>query len=157
MDFEEINVGLTDKIAEFLLKENRSVKFVFSSSIQAENNTHYGKSKLEAENKLKKAFNKSNIELFIFRLTNVFGKWAKPNYNSVVATFCHNLTRDIPIEINDPDKTLNLVYIDDLIKEFEKICFLKYGHGKIYNDVNPVHRVSLRDLKKQLEAFKLPK
>lgn len=116
------NVNLTmhllKAIHENYLETNEKVPFVFSSSTHVKFDTPYGRSKTEAENLIFDYQSKGVITAFIYRLPNVFGKWAKPNYNSVVATFCHNLANNLPLRIDDPDTTLNLLYVDDLIRQF---------------------------------------
>ncbi|EMG10957.1 NAD-binding domain protein [Leptospira interrogans serovar Grippotyphosa str. LT2186] len=81
----------------------------------------YGKSKLEAESILNRLQSENGNPVFIFRLPNVFGKWCLPNYNSVIATFCYNIVRDLPVKINDPDATIVLAYIDDVADKFINI------------------------------------
>jgi len=90
----------------------------FSSSIQAERDNPYGVSKSLAENALREWAERTGAQVAIFRLKNVFGKWCRPNYNSVVATFCHNVARGLPILISDPAQTIELVYVDDVIFAF---------------------------------------
>lgn len=94
---------------------------IFSSSIQAELDNPYGKSKMLAEQYLFEHARKTNSKVCIFRFPNIFGKWARPNFNSVVATFCHNISRNLPIKINDPDVLMSLVYVDDVMDVFLKI------------------------------------
>ena len=89
--------------------------FVLSSSIQAELDNPYGASKREAEEALAWYAEQGGAAV-IYRLTNVFGKWCRPNYNSVVATFCHNIAHDLPITISDPARELQLVYVDDVVR-----------------------------------------
>ena len=117
-DFKENNIDLTENIVKILESTTDPKKIIFSSSTQAEQKTIYGKSKFKAEKVLNKLTFKKNITLITLRLTNVFGKWSKPNYNSVVATFCYNVMNDLPLEIHDPNKTLSLIFIDDLIENF---------------------------------------
>lgn len=88
---------------------------MLSSSVQAERDNPYGRSKLAGEQLLREYGRKNDVPVLIYRFPNVFGKWCRPNYNSVVATFCHNIARDLPITVNDPDVELNLVYIDDVV------------------------------------------
>jgi UDP-2-acetamido-2,6-beta-L-arabino-hexul-4-ose reductase len=109
---------LCDAIAASVYKERRKVSLIFSSTTQATSDNSYGKSKLDAEEALLKLQHDHGVDVHIFRLPNIFGKWCKPNYNSVVATFCHNVSRDLPIHVDDPDAQLQLVYIDDVIKQF---------------------------------------
>jgi len=121
-EFDDINFGLTKNIADILMKNPRSgKKIIFSSSNQVNNNNNYGKSKKKAEDILISLEQNSNMNVFIFRLPNVFGKWSKPFYNSVVSTFCYNISRERDIIISDKNAKLDLVYIDDVIAAFNDI------------------------------------
>jgi UDP-2-acetamido-2,6-beta-L-arabino-hexul-4-ose reductase len=119
-DFEIGNVGLTQILLNFVRESNRKPHIIFSSSIQAELDNPYGKSKRNAEEILEDAAQKEEIKLSIFRLTNLFGKWSRPNYNSVTSTFCYNIANDLPIQIDDPNYSFDLAYIDDVIAAFIK-------------------------------------
>ncbi len=112
------NHELTQQIISLITECKRNIPLLFSSSMQAELNNPYGRSKQTAEDLIKKWAKKTKSAAYIYRLPNVFGKWCKPNYNSVVATFCHNIPRGLEIKINDPATVLKLVYIDDVVKEF---------------------------------------
>lgn len=118
LEFETGNAGLTADIAKAVRQSGRQVPIVFTSSIQARADNPYGASKRNAEGVLENLGREIGASIYIFRLPNIFGKWAKPNYNSAVATFCHNVARDLPINVHDPRASLKLVYIDDLIKQF---------------------------------------
>ena len=115
------NVNLTVKLCQALQDTGRAVPVVFSSSTQAVLDNPYGITKSDAEKQLWNYAEVTGSDVYIYRLPNVFGKWCKPNYNSVVATFCHNLSRDLPISVNDPNAAISLVYIDDVISEFMRI------------------------------------
>lgn len=117
-DFERDNINLTENIAKILESSEEPKKLIFSSSTQIKHKTIYGRSKSKAEKVLDQLGRNKNVTLIIYRLTNVFGKWSKPNYNSVVATFCHNIMNNLPIEIHEPNKILSLIFIDDLIENF---------------------------------------
>lgn len=112
------NCEYTELLLKTLMKFDNKCPIVLSSSIQSGNDTEYGKTKLIAEKLLIDYSIKTKSKVFIYKLANVFGKWSKPNYNSVVSTFCYNISRDIDIIINDPNAKINLVYIDDVIKSF---------------------------------------
>lgn len=114
-EFMSGNVGLTSSIAEHLEGRGRSLPLVFSSSIQAELDNEYGRSKRAAEDRLEAYSRKTGARVRVFRFANVFGKWCRPNYNSAVATFCHNIARGLPISIRDPEAPLRLIYIDDVV------------------------------------------
>lgn len=115
-EFEHGNVGLTAEICTVLDRCDRRPVVVFASSIQALLDNPYGVSKREAEVTLEKWSEKTGGRVVIFRFKNIFGKWCRPNYNSVVATFCHNIAHDLPITISDERRELELVYIDDVIE-----------------------------------------
>lgn len=147
-EFVTGNSELTQKICEFL-DNKKNTPVIYTSSIQAELDNSYGKSKLVAEEHLQNLSSKNGNKVFIYRLPNVFGKWCRPNYNSAVATFCFNVINDLPVKINDSAAMINLVYIDDVIKGF-----LKVMDGNSFKTIEPVYRISVGDLYAQLLAFK---
>ncbi len=112
------NTDLTNTIIEALRSCDKNTPLLISSSVQANLDNPYGKSKLAAENLVKEWSNESSSQVIIYRLPGVFGKWCKPNYNSVVATFCHNISHDLPIEVSDPAHQITIAYIDDVINQF---------------------------------------
>ena len=114
-EFQTTNAGFTEKLCNALSDRGRPVPVVYSSSTQAELDNAYGHSKRAAEDSLKRYASMTGSAIYILRLTNVFGKWSRPNYNSAVATFCHNIARGLPITVNDPASPLRLLYIDDLV------------------------------------------
>ena len=117
-EFYEGNSDLTSYLCECILETQRQIPVIFSSSSQAMNESTYGKSKKLAEDTLIDLHSKTGNPITIYRLPNVFGKWSKPNYNSVVSTFCNNIILGKSIDIHDPKIILNLVYIDDVISSF---------------------------------------
>lgn len=117
-EFFEGNAGFTERLINEVVNIGNKVPILITSSIQAENETSYGQSKKAGEELIKSYGREMQVPIYIYRLPNVFGKWSKPNYNTVIATFCHKIARDEEIVINDPDFELNLVYIDDVIAEF---------------------------------------
>lgn len=119
-EFMEGNFEFTSELLELLKKYNNKSPVLMTSSIQAEKDNPYGKSKRAGEDLLFSYNNETGVEVFIYRLPNLFGKWSRPNYNSVVATFCYNIARDLEIRINDYKAELILAYIDDVIEEFIK-------------------------------------
>lgn len=152
-EFTSGNASLTQALCDAIAKSGRQIPVLYTSSIQAERDNLYGISKKIAEQALLDLANNNACPVHIFRLPNVFGKWAKPNYNSVVATFCHNIVRGLPIQINDPQATINLVYIDDVID-----CFIALMDGRIegqpFMEVDPVYQITVGDLATQLERFR---
>jgi UDP-2-acetamido-2,6-beta-L-arabino-hexul-4-ose reductase len=121
-EFQADNADLSFEVARVLgrlaIESGRQVPVVYASSIQAAQDNPYGVSKRAAERALFRLAEEHVVPVYVLRLPNVFGKWARPEYNSVVATFCHNIARDLPIRIDDPAATLKLVYIDDVIEQF---------------------------------------
>jgi UDP-2-acetamido-2,6-beta-L-arabino-hexul-4-ose reductase len=154
--FAQVNAGLTaalcDAIWQVFQSRGRHIPLVLASSSQAERDNPYGRSKLAAEEAVQALENKTGNPCVIFRLPGVFGKWCKPNYNSVVATFCHNIARDLPIQINDPTASLRLVYVDDVVTAF--LAALKNSEpGCVNAQVSPEYTVTLRELVNQISAF----
>ena len=144
-EYEEGNHLFTKKLCLILEEAGRTPVVIFSSSIQVELDNPYGKSKLKAEEALKDWSKRTGAGVAILRLKNAFGKWCRPNYNSVVATFCHNVAGGLPISISDPAKKIELVYIDDVISAFLD-CLDRAPHGYEYRDVSPSFVITLGDL-----------
>jgi len=116
-EFMEGNFGFTSDLLDYLKKNNNSCPVMISSSIQAELNNPYGESKKAGEDLLFSYGKETGAKVLVYRFPNVFGKWCSPNYNSAVATFCHNIANGLPIQVNDPSVVMHLLYIDDLINE----------------------------------------
>ena len=112
-----INHSFLAELLNLLKKYGNKCPVMLSSSIQAEKDNDYGKSKKEAEDLLLKYGKENDVKALIYRFPNVFGKWCRPNYNSGVATFCNNIANDLPIVVNDRSTVLTLVYIDDIVDE----------------------------------------
>lgn len=148
-EFYSGNTDLTKQIVDLLINDHRNTPLVFSSSIQAELDNDYGKSKRLAEDYVLKNYPAG----IIFRLHNVFGKDCRPNYNSVVATFCHNIANNLPITISDASKELELIYIDDVCKTFVKIVHGDYPTTQPYNYITPTYKISLKSLADTLRDF----
>jgi UDP-2-acetamido-2,6-beta-L-arabino-hexul-4-ose reductase len=150
------NADLTRELCNAIMTSGRSMPVIYASSIQASKNNLYGVSKRAAEDLLFNLQSSAGNPVHVFRLPNVFGKWSRPNYNSVVATFCYNLAHDLPIKINDPATPLNLVYIDDVIDRFIQIMD---GSDRAVDEngfeiLYPQYITTLGDLALQLQAFK---
>jgi len=153
-DFSDTNIGLTEEIINYLEKHNRNCPIVFASSIQAEKENPYGMSKKEAENVLFEYGTRTNTKIMIYRFPNVFGKWCRPNYNSVIATFCYNIARGLPISINEPAKVMELVYIDDLVNEL-LLCLTGEQHEKDkYCFVPITYSITLKNIADNIENFR---
>ena len=152
-DFESVNAGLTTSICEAVRSIGKQIPIILASSIQAVNNTAYGRSKLEAEIILQRFESNTGSPVYIYRLPGVFGKWCKPNYNSVVATFCHNISHSLAITVKNPSFELSLVYIDDVIAEFVRIIQAPQDKERELS-VQPEYRITLGDLSTQIKLFK---
>lgn len=153
-EFMQGNGDFTKQLVSILEEKNNCCPIVFSSSIQAEYDNAYGESKLYAEKVLEEYALKNKTIVYIYRLFNVFGKWCKPNYNSVVATFCYNIARGIPININDENAKIRLIYIDDVVKSF--ITLLSEIHiasTVTFEEVEPVYHVTVGEIARLLQGF----
>ncbi len=157
-EFLEGNTDLTKKIATLLEELGKQTPIIYTSSIQAELDNPYGLSKKLAEDALNELSVSNGNIIYNYRLPNVFGKWCKPNYNSAVATFCHNVINNLPIKINNPESLINLVYIDDVVNSFiDNIKSVKEtNQADKYSvvEVNPVYKITVGNLVKQLTLFK---
>jgi UDP-2-acetamido-2,6-beta-L-arabino-hexul-4-ose reductase len=168
-------VDLTAQMCELLLQAGRATPIVFSSSIQAGLDNPYGASKREAEQALADYAARSGAAVAIFRLANVFGKWCRPNYNSVVATFCHNIARDLPISISDPSREVPLVHVDDVVQAFLEVgaegrgqAQRVVGHSQryihhssfivppslSYHEATPIYTITLGRLAELIRSFR---
>ena len=149
-EFNSGNVGLTEYITNTLLELERSVPLLLTSSIQADKDNAYGISKAAAEDNIYSYQQKSKAATYIYRLPNVFGKWCKPNYNSMVATFCYNTLHDLPITIHDPEAKVNLVYIDDVCEQFCR----HLTENNIEPIVEPIYQQTVGSVAELLTEFK---
>lgn len=153
-EFYDGNVNFMVKIVDFLVSHNMKTPILYSSSIQAAENNEYGKSKKMAEEYLLKISKQHHIPIYIYRFQNVFGKWCRPNYNSVVATFCYNIARGLAITVNDYSAIKEFVYIDDICKE---ICSLlneeKWIGDSNIRYIKEVYPIRIGDLAKTITQF----
>lgn len=170
-EFMEENFGFASKLLDALKKKNNNCPVMLSSSIQATligkyKNSDYGVSKLEGEKLFFNYAKEQSTEVLVYRFPNLFGKWCKPNYNSVVATLCYNYANDLEIQVNNPDAELELVYIDDLVKElldalegkehrcrYEGLEAIEDKNGE-YCFVPTSHKVTLGEIVNLLDTFK---
>lgn len=153
VEFEEGNADLTRMLCEAVKASGRAIPVVYASSIQAERDNAYGASKRAAEDALRELAAATGAAVSIYRLPNVFGKWCRPNYNSAVATFCHNIAHDLPIQVNDPAASLRLVYVDDVCAAF-LACIDGAAGADVFRDVTPIYETTVGELAGQLYAFK---
>ena len=152
-DFDIVNAGLTVSICNAVRSSNKNIPIILASSTQADLDNVYGKSKLDAEAAVKALEVDTGCPVYVYRLPGVFGKWCKPNYNSVVATFCHNISHNLPIQVNNPSFELSLVYIDDVVEEFVEVIQGYRSGGKVPS-VQPEYKIKLGDLADQIKAFR---
>lgn len=151
------NCGFTGELLEALKENNNRASVIVTSSIQAALNNPYGESKKAGEELLFRYAEETGASVTVYRLANVFGKWCRPHYNSVVATFCHQIARDLPIQINDPMTELKLVYIDDVVAAL--IGELKRGPEekppvRDYLSVPVSYSIRLGELAERIKSFR---
>lgn len=152
-DFQTGNTKLTQMLCDSVARSGRRTPIVYSSSTQADRANLYGQSKRDAERALSALADQHGSPVHLFRLPNVFGKWARPNYNSAVATFCHNINRGLPIQINDPAAEITLVYVDDVVARFIELMDGAFN-DEHFCTVAPQYRITVGDLATQLESFR---
>jgi UDP-2-acetamido-2,6-beta-L-arabino-hexul-4-ose reductase len=154
-EFDRVNRGLTEDILSMIKESGRKTPILLTSSVQAKLDNPYGRSKKAAEDTITSWAKSTGVPIYIYRLPNVFGKWCRPNYNSVVATFCHNIANNIDITISSPANNLTLVYIDDVVEEFIKAL---RGKTKTSSDgfchISRDFTVTLEELAAKIYAFK---
>lgn len=152
-EFKVGNVDFTRRLCQSLLGSGRGTPILFTSSTQAGADNPYGASKRAAEELILDYGRGAGARTYLYRLPNVFGKWCRPDYNSVVATFCHRIARDEPIRIDDPTAPLTLVYVDDVVS-----CFLAALEGRVAVGtgcvVEPQYSLTVGALAEQLQAFR---
>ncbi len=153
-EFMEGNYGFTSDLLNSLKKHNNTCPVMISSSIQAELENPYGESKKAGEDLLFSYGEETGAKVLVYRFPNVFGKWCSPNYNSAVATFCHNIAHGLPIQVNDPRVGMNLVYIDDVVNEL--INALEGNENEVgeFCEVPVVHTITLGDIVDLIYSFK---
>ena len=152
--FTEGNSGLTFRLCSVIRELDRSILLILSSSVQAALENPYGQSKLASEAYVEALAQESDNPVVIYRLPGVFGKWCKPNYNSVVATFCNNIANDLPIQINDSSALLELVYVDDVVSSFIEVLRRENLRGASRVSIEPTYSTTLSALAQQISAFK---
>lgn len=170
-EFMQGNFGFASSLLNTLMQKSNRCPIMLSSSIQASligryADSDYGKSKLAGEELFFNYSNETGAKVLVYRFANLFGKWCRPNYNSVVATFCHNIANNLPIQVNNPETELELLYIDDLIEEMLNALQGK-EHRCEYDGLKPVqrsdghfcyapgsHKVTLKEIVRLLEQFR---
>ena len=153
-EFMKGNFGFTSKLLDLLELNNNKCPVMISSSIQAALDNPYGKSKKAGEDLIFEYGKRNNVKVLVYRFQNVFGKWCRPNYNSAVATFCHNIARNLNITVNDPEVIMNLIYIDDVVNELVNALEGKENIEDNYCSVKPVYTIKLGKIVELLNSFK---
>jgi UDP-2-acetamido-2,6-beta-L-arabino-hexul-4-ose reductase len=154
-EFREGNAELTRRLCGILRAAGRAPLLVLSSSTQASLDNPYGQSKRAAEDVVRAFGEASGARVRVFRLPGVFGKWGQPNYNSVVATYCHNVARGLAISVSDPDRVIELVHVDDVVRVFVGLLDgQEVPSSDGFCGVEPVHRIALADLAGRIQAFR---
>jgi len=152
----ELTQSLCRAVGDVAKATGQKVPIVYTSSTQAGRDNPYGNSKRGAEEALQAAAASLGIPVHVFRLPNVFGKWCRPNYNSAVATFCHNIARDLPIQVNDPAAPVTLVYVDDVIERFVQLMdgadVTVDADG--FATVTPQYTTTVGELARRIQSFK---
>ena len=152
-EFMEGNFGFGKKLLSLLKENNNTCPVMLSSSIQAELDNPYGRSKKAGEDLVFEYGKETGTKVLVYRLPNLFGKWCRPNYNSVIATFCHNIANDKPITVNDPSVVLTLVYIDDLVDELISALSGSEHREGVFCRVETEHKVTLGEIADLIYGF----
>lgn len=153
-EFMEGNFGFASTLLSALKKHNNTCPVMISSSVQAALNNPYGESKRAGEQLLFDYGRETGAKVLVYRFPNVFGKWCRPNYNSAVATFCYNIARDLPIQVNDPDVVMNLVYVDDVVDELVAALNGEEHRTGDYCEVPVMHTITLGGIVELITGFK---
>lgn len=154
-EFMSGNFGFTSDLLTSLKNQNNKAPLLITSSIQAAFDNPYGKSKKAGEQLIFEYSRETGAKVFVYRLPNVFGKWCRPNYNSAVATFCHNIANGLPIKINDPNAPVNLVYIDDVVNELiSRLEDTNQNFQESFCIVTPVHSNTVGGIADMISSFR---
>lgn len=153
-EFKRVNTDFTHTLCDLVQASGRAIPIIFASSVHVKKDNAYGLSKLAAEEILLEYSENTGVPVHIFRLPHVIGKWCRPNYNSVIATFCYNIARDLPIRVDDPNYQLNLVYIDDLVDAFYAIMSSGNDYPGSYREVTPSYPITVGELADQIRTLK---
>ena len=153
-EFLKGNFGFTYELISYLMKNKNKAPILYTSSIQAKLDNTYGKSKKQTEDLLFSYSKKTKTKILVYRLTNLFGKWCKPNYNSVVATFCNNIAKGLPIRIDDENKILELAYIDDVVNEFINAMNGNPSMKGIFGYIPITYTIKVQEIADLIESFK---
>ena len=153
--FMQGNFGFTSTLLDLLKKNENKSPIVFSSSIQASFDNPYGQSKKAGEDLIFSYGKENSVPVYVYRFANLFGKWSRPNYNSVVATFCHKVARNEEISVNNPNANIELCYINDVLDEL-KLTLKGQGHlEEPFNYVPVTHKTTVGEIAELVKSFKL--
>ncbi|MEZ3424972.1 MAG: NAD-dependent epimerase/dehydratase family protein [Lachnospiraceae bacterium] len=154
-EYMQGNYGFTELLLNILKKYKNKCPIMFASSIQARLNNEYGISKKAAEDLIADYNRQNGVTTYIYRFPNIFGKWCRPGYNSVIATFCYNISRNLPIHINNKETVLELVYIDDVVNEMvNALKGIPNINRNGYGFVPELYKNSLGEIAELLYSFK---
>lgn len=153
-EFMKGNFGFASTLLDTLKKYGNTCPVMLSSSTQAALDNPYGESKRAGEQLMFDYSKETGAKVLVYRFPNVFGKWCRPNYNSAVATFCHNIAHDLPIQVNDPDVVMNLVYVDDVVDELLAALNGREHHKGDYCEVPVVHTITLGSIAVLIKSFR---
>lgn len=153
-EFMKGNFGFASTLLDTLKKYQNTCPVMISSSIQAALHNPYGESKRAGEELMESYSQETGAKVLIYRFPNVFGKWCRPNYNSAIATFCNNIAHNMPIQVNDPNVVMNLVYIDDVVDELIAALQGKEHQNGEFCEVPVVHTITLGKIVELLYSFK---
>jgi UDP-2-acetamido-2,6-beta-L-arabino-hexul-4-ose reductase len=153
-EFAEGNAALTQHLCNALEIAGRRALLAYTSSTQAERDNPYGRSKKEAEDAILSYHERTHAPVCIYRFPNVFGKWSRPNYNTVVATFCHNISRGLAVQISDRSTPLRLAYVDDIVQEFQKLIIQPSQDATGFREFSPVYNITLGELHDLIISFR---
>lgn len=150
-EFMDVNAGSAAILADAVTAAGRPIPVLYASSVKATEDSDYGRSKKAGENRLLALGETTGSPIFVYRLPNVFGKWARPNYNSAVATFCHNVARDLPITVAE-GAPLTLVYVDDVMDAFIDAIDGRAAPGLV--QVSPSYETTVGEVARTVQGFR---
>ena len=153
-EFMKGNFGFASTLLDTLKKHGNTCPVMISSSTQAALDNPYGESKRAGEELMFSYARETGAKVLVYRFPNLFGKWCRPNYNSAVATFCYNIAHDLPIQVNDPNVVMHLVYIDDVVEELIGALSGQEHRQGDHCEVPVVHTVTLGKIVELIYSFK---
>ncbi|KRA83189.1 UDP-2-acetamido-2,6-beta-L-arabino-hexul-4-ose reductase [Altererythrobacter sp. Root672] len=152
-EFDDVNRGFTENLVSWIAESGREIPLLFASSIQADRDNAYGVSKRKGEEAIRELADRGN-PCAIYRFPNIFGKWCRPAYNSVVATFCYNATRGLELPVQDPTHSLNLVYIDDVVAEIvDWLNTTNHSEEILWRSVEPTYTTTVGQLAEEIQSY----